>query len=311
MDTSIQAKLQAISNYFDLGSIRDVNAATGTNQNYFVLTDAGEFLFKIIVNISLEGMEQAIAYLNRLEEYQFSAALYYIKSPAGSSIYRDDDCIAVACKKLRGRPATVSENDCREIGIHLAKLHLISPVSLPEKRNWLDNNYLPEIVEDAKKIIGPGKLEKTLKAYSSFSDFKPETFPQSIVHGDLGGDNCLFVGDRLCAFLDWEEVGIGASVLDFAITILGSCFLEVMYPEFRGTFESNAYKSLYNGYNKVRPLTQYEQDYLETALKYVGLTQSVWSMLHWPQYHPAEELEETKTLFWRFGLDRVSLSRVV
>lgn len=155
--------------------------------------------------------------------------------------------------------------------------------------------------------IGSDRLEKTLKVYSSFQDFKPETFPQSIVHGDLGGDHCLFIGDRLSAFVDWEEIGVGAALLDFAITILGSCFLIEMEPEFRGIFDPDSYKGLFEGYSQIRPFTQYEKDHIGMALRYVGLTQPIWSMLHWDQYHPGEELEETKTLFWRFGLDTLTL----
>jgi Ser/Thr protein kinase RdoA (MazF antagonist) len=85
--------------------------------------------------------------------------------------------------------------------------------------------------------------------------------------------------------------------------VLGCCFVESTDPEYRGTFDPQLYKAFHAGYSRVRPLNRAEQGAIEVAVKYAGLTQPVWSMLHWNQYHPDEELIETNTLYWRFGLD--------
>ena len=304
LDHNVKQKLADIARHFELGNITSTpRRAMGTNQNYFITTRQGQFLVKLIVNASLEEITQGLPYLDRLEEHNYPAAAYYIKAPDGSVVYNNADTCAVVLRKLKGKMPELSASVSKEAGLALARLHLIPADGLPPKRHWIDSTYLPEAIELARQAFGDGKLQQTLSVYASFKDFKPETFPQSIVHGDLDPSNCLFVGNTLSAILDWQEMGVGASILDFAMGVLGCCFVESTDPEYRGTFDPQLYKAFHAGYSQVRPLSQAEQDAIEIAVKYAGLTQPVWSMLYWDQYHPGEEMIETNTLYWRFGLD--------
>ena len=136
---------------------------------------------------------------------------------------------------------------------NLAKLHLIPAGSLPEKRHWLDNRFLAESIEAVSKRIDQRQLQEILRVSAAIRNFKPEDFPQSIVHGDINPANCLFLGGELRAFIDWEEVGIGASVLDFARSVLGFCFVD--QPDSSVAFDVHLYKSLYDGYTRIRAFT--------------------------------------------------------
>jgi homoserine kinase type II len=289
-NASVQQKLQAISHYFSLGTIRSSRRAIGTNQNYFVTTTQGQFFFKIILTHSFEDVEKEAVYLQRLKVNAFPAAAYYIEAPDGSSVYHASDCIAVAMKKLKGKAPKVSERVCRTVGSNLARLHLVPADGLPEKGHWLDNTYLPEAIEVAKYTIGQGRLKELLRVYDRLRSFIPEAFPQSIIHGDLFTANCLFLDDQLCAFIDWEEVGTGASLLDVARSILGFCFVD--QPSRWVEFAPHLYTSLLDGYLQIRLLTSDEQTHLEAAVKYACLTQPIWSLLQ------GEELKDLPLLLW-------------
>jgi Ser/Thr protein kinase RdoA (MazF antagonist) len=304
---TIRQKLAAISGYFGLGIVKSARRAMGTNQNYYVTTEMGRFLFKIIVNTSVEDVENGLPFLNRLEECQFAMTTYYLRAANGEAIYRSDDCNAVVLSRLPGNMPACSENVCREVGVNLAKLHLVPADNLPPKRHWLDNDYLPESITEAVQMFGTDKLKETLSVYHSFGNFRPANYPQSIIHGDLDTTNCLFVGDTISAFLDWQEVGTGACVIDFASTVLGFCFVDEAEPPNWAKFNPDLYCALYNAYMQVRPFSVAEQDAIAVAIKYVGLTQPVWSILHWHQYHPDTEMIETNTMYWKFGLDALSL----
>jgi len=306
---NIKQVLQSIADHFALGKVKYTRQAGGTNQNYIVFTDQGQYLFKIIINTTIEEVEAGLPFLDRLEQHHFPYAVYYLKAANGSPIYRGTECAAVVLPKLPGKEAEFSEHVCREIGSNLAKLHLIPSDALPAKRHWIDNNYLPEALALAQKTIGVHKLPETLKVYNSFNGFTPTIYPQSIIHGDLDTTNCLFQDKKLMAFVDWQEIGVGASVLDFAMTILGFCFVESPTPDMWSIFEPSLYRSLYTSYTQVRPFTKEEDAAIEVALKYAGLTQPVWSMLHWDIYRPNAELVETNTLYWRFGLDTLMLPK--
>lgn len=307
---NIKPLLQGIADHFALGRVKYTRQARGTNQNYVVFTDKGQYLCKIIVNAPIEEIGESLPFLDRLEQCKFPYAVYYIKAANGSPIYRGAECDAVVLPKLPGKEAPFSEHVCREVGINLAKMHLIPSDGLPPKRHWIDNNYLPEAIALAKESIGEHKLQETLKVYDSFNSFNPAALPQSLIHGDLDTTNCLFQGQRLVAFVDWQEIGVGACVLDFAMTVLGFCFEETESSEFWATFNSQFYHALYAGYTQVRPFTREENDSIEIALKYCGLTQPVWSMLHWDTYHPGVELVETNTLYWKFALDKLALPKL-
>lgn len=308
-ECTLEAKLAAIAEHFALGEIHNHLRASGTNDNYLVTTNCGDYLFKIIVNTTLEDVLSGLPFLQRLKEHDFAATAYYLKAPNGQVFYHSPDCDAVVLSRLPGNMPEPSPAVSREIGIHLAQLHLVPCADLPEKRHWLDAYYLPEAMQTVVKLYGAEKLSETLKVFNSLRDFKPISFPQAIIHGDLDTTNSLFEGERLVAFVDWQESGIGAALMDFVQTVLGFCFIEhtTDAKPWAAAFDPELYRALYEGYTSIRPFSAYEKAYLDDALKYVGLTQPVWSMLMWSQYHPGEEMIETNRLYWAFGLDKLTL----
>jgi Ser/Thr protein kinase RdoA (MazF antagonist) len=307
-ERTLDEKLAAIADHFGLGQVYSFERAPGTNQNFLVTTTEGDYLFKIIVNTTLENVLQGLPFLQRLEAYHFKATTYYLQSPAGSVFYSSSDCDAVVMRRLPGIMPKFSVVVSQEIGLHLGQLHLIPCDGLPEKRHWIDAHYLPEAIQAATRKYSAERLRKTLAVFHSLEDFRPATFPQSIVHGDLDTTNCLFEGNRLVAFVDWQEIGVSAALMDFASTMLGFCFVE--QPEdsdYWAIFDPELYRALFESYTSVRPFSVYELAHLDSALKYVGLTQPVWSMLMWEQYHPNQEMIETNTLYWKFGLHELTL----
>ena len=306
---TLEAKLAAIAAHFGLGEVQSYTQITHcTNQNYLVTTTQGEYLFKIIINTTLEDILNGLPFLERLEACGFTATTYYLKSPRGEVAYHSPGCDAVVLRKLPGGIPELSSTVCREIGSHLAQLHLIPCDNLPEKRHWLHARYLSEIVEKAVKMYGPENLRETLKVSESLHDFQQETFPQSIIHGDLCAVNSLFEGEQLVAFVDWQDIGVSATIIDFVQTVQGFCFVDQdKDSDYWALFDPELYRVLYESYTSIRPFSEYELAHLDEAMKYVGLIQPVWSMLMWEQYHPGEEMIETNLLYWKYGLDQLIL----
>lgn len=307
-ERTLEAKLNAIAEHFELGDVLDYQSAPGTNQNYLVSTLKGSYLFKIIVNTTLEEILKGLPFLQRLEEQQFSMTAYYLTSPDGDVAYHSPDCDAVVLRRLPGAMPEPSVEVCRQVGTYLAQLHLIPCENLPEKRHWMDAHYLPEMLQKATAMYGEERLSETLKIFASLRDFKPATFPQAIIHGDLDTSNCLFEGKQLVAFLDWQDVGVGAALIDFVQTVLGFCFVDQPTDsDYWALFDPELYHALYESYTSVRPLSVYELEHLDDAIRYVGLTQPVWAMTVWEQYHPGQLMVETNLLYWKYGLDKLTL----
>ncbi|GCE09856.1 phosphotransferase [Dictyobacter aurantiacus] len=312
MPRTLEEKLTAIATHFALGPIMDFERTGGTNDNYLVSTPSGGYLFKMIVNSPLQEVLDGLPFLQRLQEYQFTASAYYLSAPDGSQFYHSPDCDAVVLTRLPGSMPQPSQVVSRAIGAQLARLHLIPGQNLPAKPHWLDASYLTRCLQSAVQLYGPDRLQQTLRIVHSLSDFRPETFPQSIVHGDLDTTNCLFDGDRLVAFVDWQEIGVGAAIMDFAMTVLGFCFVDA--PEgsdLWACFDPELFQALFSGYQSVRLFSDYELAHLDAAFTHTGLTQPLWTMLNWEQYHPGEKMVETNLLYWKYGLPDIRLSSLI
>jgi Ser/Thr protein kinase RdoA (MazF antagonist) len=309
VERPLEAKLAAIADHFALGQVQTFERAPGTNQNYLVTTSIGDYLFKLLVNTTLEDVFISLPLLQRLEEQGFTATAYYLKAPNGQVFYHSADCDAVVLRRLPGSMPEPSLAVNREVGMYLAKLHLIPCAGLPEKRHWLDHQYLPKALQAAIAMYGAERLSETRKVFASLNTFQPATFPQALVHGDLYTSNCLFEGEQLVAFVDCEEIGVGAALMDFMQAVIGFCFDETTANvDYWAVFDPDLYRALYRGYTSIRPFTEYELEHLDDALKYVALIQPVWSMLAWERYHPGEEMVETRLLYWMFGIDKLTLS---
>ncbi|GLV53512.1 homoserine kinase [Dictyobacter sp. S3.2.2.5] len=312
MPRTLEEKLTAIATHFALGPVIDFERTSGTNDNYLASTPSGGYLFKIITNSPLQKVLDGLPFLQRLQEYHFTASAYYLSAPDGNQFYHSPDCDAVVLTRLPGSMPQPSQKVSQAIGAQLARLHLVPSQNLPTKPHWLDASYISRSLHSAIQLYGPERLQQTLRIVHSLSDFQPETFPQSIVHGDLDTTNCLFDGYWLVAFVDWQEIGVGAAIMDFAMTVLGFCFVDA--PEgsdYWACFDPELFQSLFSGYQSIRPFSDYELTHLDAAFTHTGLTQPLWTMLNWEQYHPGEEMVETNLLYWKYGLPDIRLSSLI
>jgi Ser/Thr protein kinase RdoA (MazF antagonist) len=287
------AQLETIASYFGLGSIRSQQRIGGhANENYLVTTETGEFIFKLLLNHPLEDLQQEITYLQRLKDHTYPAA-YYLSAPHGSPFYQDENILVVVQRKLAGHVPEKSTAVSREIGFHLAHLHLLPTHSLPNKHSWMNTNYLPEAFNAAQQSGNHQTMERFAQAYEQVRHFQSATLPQSIIHGDATLYNCLFVGDHLSALLDWEEVTIGTCLLDIAMSILMFCFVKRI-------FQPPLLTSLLDGYMQIRPLLKVEREMLAVAVKHAGLMVSTFFWIQSLQDPSSNNAKDLQEFYWSF-----------
>ena len=289
------AQLAAISSYFELGLVISQQRIGGNaNENYLVTTEEGVFIFKNLLNHPLEVLQQEMIFLQRLKEHAYPAG-YYLSSPHGPSFYQDQNILAIVQRKLAGHIPERSAAVNREFGLHLACLHLLPTHALPHKRSWMNANYLLESFKIAQQSADNLQIDRFLQAYEQVRHFLPATLPQSIIHGDATLYNCLFVGAHLSAVLDWEEVTIGASLLDLAMSTLMFCFV-------KRVFQPPLLARLLDGYMQMRPLIKEELGQLEVAVKYAGLIVSTYFLLQSLQDASSKSAKELLEFYWQCGL---------
>lgn len=290
--------LQQASTFFDLGKVSSIFKAGGyANVNYCVETDSGSYIFKFNLEHPEADILEEIQYLERLRQYNFPSP-YYLANKVGKFVCKQGNFVITVQPRIEGNKPKPSLHTARQIAKALAQLHRIPTKDLPFKKHWLQPEYLPGAVRIAKEQLPKIDVSGFLYEYEQIKDIDFRSLPQSITHGDVHPDNCLYTNGLLTAILDWEEVGIGISLLDLARAILGFCFEDYTKPEL--------ILAMINEYENVRDLTPEEKISLPKAVRYTGLALSIWLLLQFNLYRPDENLKDEYKFYWDKGLGRLS-----
>ena len=245
-----------------------------SNSNYKVCTKKGDYLLKVSNDKNTDELTGETIILQHLADQGFELSLTPYEKSSSGPVYHVGDKFGVVFPFVRGIPPGPSDITCSEIGRSLAKLHLVD-ISSPKKGSlrhheevgfgasqiisYVASKSCPEDFRDAFHSLFPHSLH-------SFSEIK---WSESIIHGDLYYDNTLFQNESLEVILDFEQGGIGESILDLGISISGTC-LE------KGIIIAPLVKSFMRGYQSVRELPKEERAHLADAICLGLLSIALW-----------------------------------
>ena len=299
----MREQLVEIAAYFGLGEILHFRKAGGhAGENFFIVTAQGSYLVKILLagsdaaSADADSSRQILPYMHRMREHGFRI-IPYLPAPDGSYLYINEKCRATVQEKLAAAsPPELTDGMIAQMGAEQARLHLVPCDDLPQRMTWMDTQYL----RSAAAIMRYHYLDREgvpeLAALAAATAIDWNALPQSILHGDATADNTLFRGADLAAFIDWDDVCHGASVLDFGMTVAGCCFDD------EHGFDRNLYSALLAGYESVRPFSRQERAMLTSAVRRAGVSSAVWQFLKWNHYEPSDSPDETYLAFWSEGL---------
>ncbi len=285
--------LQEIADHFQIGRITSRKQFGGnTNENYLLTTKRGDFVCKIFLEKCLEDIEKEFSFLEYLESKNIPVSI-----PLSSGlekekrIYAKGKTIAMVCKKIDGIHPKRTIDTCKKLGIFLAQLHEVPIKTLKEsqkknfteKSHWLMPSYLPVAIVTLRqyKNLFPREAKIMIDAYEKIKHIDITSHEQKIVHGDLYLGNVLFKNNKIIAVLDWENVGIGSALLDFARSALA-----LSIPKTK--FHPDLFRAFLAGYRAVRSFT-YTNKQLADALTYTYLTRATWMLLQFGLYHPNKQ----------------------
>jgi len=302
VDETIVDLLSRACAFFALGELSRIDPITEglANRNFIVSTPKGQFVLKEALIHTPQEIEQEISYLEHLAAHHFPVP-QYLKGPAGSHILCIDEKLLLAQEKLSGEHPRAIPQVCRTLGAALARLHCIPQAGLPKTKNWMNREFIPELLD----LLQSAPLQYREHAFASYEKFRQldlTGLPQSIVHNDVYPGNLLFDGPVLKVVLDWEEVGIDAAVLDVGHAVYSFCLRE-------GRIIARNFRALIAGYVEVRPLHQAEQEILCRLVQYVALTNCIWMLAQFGVLTPDEEKLGWASAYWRYNLDDLELPK--
>jgi len=234
------------------------------NSNYFVKTDSGKFILTV--------------YEKRVEEKDLPFFMGLMKNIFNENFPSPEPIInknGNYITEIFGKKAAVvsflegaskknlSPDNCYEVGIYTAKLHMITKNLNIKRTNRLSVNswrlIYRKIQRDCSKIY-PDLTKIIERNLEVIEDKWPKNIPRGIIHADLFPDNIFFKGSKLTGIIDFYFSCYDFYALEIAICLNALCF--------EGKNENLSFnvtkaKKFIDGYSSIRKLTEEEKESLK------------------------------------------------
>ena len=238
-------------------------AAGAENSNFFVSTDAGEYVLTLVERGSAERLDFVVDLLERLHQAGLPVP-FAVSCENGLRLRTLAEKPALLQPRLPGAHVRQpNAHHCAEVGRLLARLHLATrddPLPLPCDRglDWMIEQGALQAL-----LLEGGELELLRSSVSEAAMLQDalQALPQANLHADLFRDNVLFDGNHLCGVIDFHNACRGAMLYDLAIAANDWCSTA------RGELDPPRLQALLAAYAAARPFTRPEAEHWSSLLR--------------------------------------------
>ena len=157
----------------------------------------------------------------------------------------------------------LNPNDCYEVGVSTAKLHIITKDLTGKRENKLSVNSWRKIYNKVEKDcskIHSGLNNTIEKNLDEIEKNWPKNIPAGIIHADLFPDNIFLKGNKLSGIIDFYFACNDFYAFEIAVCLNALCF--------EGENENLSFnvtkaKKFIDGYSKIRSLDENEKKSLK------------------------------------------------
>tara|TARA_B110000438_G_C15814676_1_gene651389 strand:+ start:936 stop:1904 length:969 start_codon:yes stop_codon:yes gene_type:complete len=242
------------------------------NTNYFIQMEKGKFILTLYEKrVEERDLPFFISLMKNLFDKKFLSPKPIINKN-GNYISKILNKKAAVVSFLNGKAKKVlSPDNCKEVGLYTAKLHLITKDLTGKRENKLSVNSWKNLYNKVKidcHQIHPnlsGVIEKNL---IEVEKKWPKNIPSGIIHADLFPDNIFFKNNKLSGIIDYYFSCNDFYAFEIAICLNALCF--------EGSKENLSFnvtkaKKLIDGYSSVRMLTKNEKNSFKILCKGAAL----------------------------------------
>ena len=234
------------------------------NTNYFINTEKGKFILTLYEKrVDEKDLPFFISLMKNLFDKNFLSPQPIINKN-GNYISEISGKKAAVVSFLEGNAKKVlNPENCHQVGINTAKLHLITKNLSGKRQNKLSIDSWREIYNKVKKNCSkihpnlPDIIEKNLDIIEKKW---PKNIPSGIIHADLFPDNIFFKGNNLSGIIDYYFSCNDFYAFEIAICLNALCF--------EGKNENLSFnvtkaKKFIDGYSSLRKLSEEEKESLK------------------------------------------------
>jgi len=234
------------------------------NTNYFVELEKGKFILTLYEKrVEEKDLPFFISLMKNLFDKKFPSPEPIINNN-GNYISEILNKKAAVVSFLNGKAKKILEpDDCYEVGIYTAKLHLITKDLAGKRENKLSVSSWGEIYKKVK--IDCAKIHQDLSKIIENNLNKieknwPKNIPSGIIHADLFPDNIFFKNKKLSGIIDYYFSCYDFYAFEIAICLNALCF--------EGKNENLSFnvtkaKRFIDGYSSLRKLSEDEKKSLK------------------------------------------------
>ena len=257
---------------FPLGRVLAVDGISSgiENSNFFLTTEAGEFVLTIFENLSFE---QLPFYLHLMRHLAERGVL--VPAPVA-------DAEGAILHALHGKPASIvtklegacqmapAPAHCAAVGAMLARMHLAAQdfgIRQPNLRglDWWQATAPVVLPHLSAKLGALLRSEIAFQTEQAATD-GARSLPTGPIHADLFRNNVMFDGQRLTGFFDFYFAGCDTSLFDVAVTVNDWCIDLAT-----GVLDVPRVRALLDAYAAERPFTAAEADAWQPMLRAAAL----------------------------------------
>ena len=234
------------------------------NTNYFIEMEKGKFILTLYEKrVEEKDLPFFIGIMKNLFDKNFPSPEPIINKN-GNYISEISNKKAAVVSYLDGESKKILNPDqCFQVGISTAKLHLITKNLSNKRENKLSvkswRNIYNKVKKDCSKIdLNLSKIiEKNL---DEIEKKWPKDIPSGIIHADLFPDNIFFKKNQLSGIIDYYFSCNDFYAFEIAICLNALCFEGVKE---NLSFNVTKAKKFIDGYSSIRKLTEKEKKSLK------------------------------------------------
>ena len=234
------------------------------NTNYFINAEKGKFILTLYEKrVDEIDLPFFIGLMKNLFDKNFPSPQPIINKN-GNYISEISGKKAAIVSFLEGNSKKVlNPENCYQVGMNTAKLHLITKNLSGKRQNKLSIDSWRKIYNKVKKDCSkihqnlPDIIEKNLDIIEKKW---PKNIPSGIIHADLFPDNIFFKGNELSGIIDYYFSCNDYYAFEIAICLNALCF------EGRNenlSFNVTKAKKFIDGYSSLRRLSEEEKESLK------------------------------------------------
>ncbi|RZO48139.1 MAG: homoserine kinase [Candidatus Pelagibacterales bacterium] len=251
---------------YNLGKLLNYNEIKEgiENTNYFIQTEKGKFILTLYEKrVEEKDLPFFIGLMKNLHDKKFPSPEPIINKN-GNYISEISKKKAAVVSFLEGESKkTLNSNDCYEVGINTAKLHLLTKNLTGKRENKLSINSWRQIYNNVKKDcskIHPKLTSVIEKNLNIIEKNWPKNIPAGIIHADLFTDNIFFKENKVSGIIDFYFSCYDFYAFEIAICLNALCFEG---ESANLSFNVTKAKRFIEGYSAVKKITEDEKKSLK------------------------------------------------